>query len=104
MRRAVATAAALFAIAQPAVAAEPDDAERTRIARERAEADARHADRVAGCNRRFVVTACIDDARAERRDALANLAAQERVLDEAARKRRAAVRVERIRKRIDSKP
>jgi hypothetical protein len=75
--------------------------ERERIARERAAAQARFEEQQRVCQSRFVVTACIDRARAERREALDHLTEQERVLDEARRKHRAAQRAAEIRARVE---
>jgi hypothetical protein len=72
-------------------------AERQRIRAERAQVQARYADTVRECNRRFVVTSCVEGARAERRQALNRLSNQELVLDQAERRQRAAQRAADIR-------
>ena len=51
-----------LAAAAPARAAESDDAERHRIAEERAAIEARYAARTRECRDRFIVTSCVDDA------------------------------------------
>jgi hypothetical protein len=90
-------------LATPALvpAADGSRGERDRIARERAEVRARYAERAAECREQFVVTACIERARAERRESLDHLDAQQRVLDDAERKRRAGERLKRIRGKVD---
>ena len=92
----VALAAPLGAVA------DPPQTERERIARERAQAHSNYAQQELECRQRFVVTSCVDAARAERRETLDHLDAQQRVLDEAERKRRAGERMERIGARIDA--
>ena len=56
----MAVACVLLAALQPAHA--DDRADRERIARERAEADARFQARRRECEQRFAVTACVDEA------------------------------------------
>ena len=65
------------------------DPERDRIGTDRATANAKLAEQQRECATRFIVAACLDDARTEHRDALKRLRQQELQLDEA--KRRAAV-------------
>jgi len=89
-------------LASGASAADDSDRiERQRIDRERSAAQARFEAQQADCRSRFAVTACVDRARAERRDTLDHLTEQQRVLDEARRKRRAALRAAAIRARIE---
>lgn len=84
-------------------AARADDREeRTRISRERAEATMRFQQRQRECEQRFAVTACVDEARADHRQALLRLRGQESVLDEAERKRRAAQRMAAIREKVSA--
>jgi colicin import membrane protein len=71
--------------------------ERERIRAERAQAEQRYADAERDCNTRFVVTSCVEAARAQRRDALNRLRNEELVLDQAERKQRAAERAAAIR-------
>lgn len=66
--------------------------ERQRIASERAAAEARYAARERECKTRFVVTACIDEAKIERRDVLDKLRARQLGADETRRRERAAAR------------
>ncbi|KQU66052.1 MULTISPECIES: hypothetical protein [unclassified Rhizobacter] len=74
-----------------ACAAEPSSqAERERIAKQRQAAEVQYAQREAECKRRFVVTSCIDQARADRRQSLDNLHQQEIALDEVERQQRSA--------------
>jgi colicin import membrane protein len=78
--------------APPAQAAAADDAERHRIAEERAAIEARYVARERECRDRFVVTSCVDDAKAERRHALDALRARQLKLDEEQRRARTAER------------
>ena len=67
-------------------------AERARIRAERAQAEQRYVAAERDCNTRFVVTSCVEAARAQRRDALGRLRNEELVLDQAERRQRAAER------------
>lgn len=85
------------------IPAQADDRqERARIARERDEATLRFQQRQRECEQRFAVTACVDEARAEHRQALLRLRGQESVLDEAERKQRAAQRMAAIREKVSA--
>jgi hypothetical protein len=79
-----------------------DREERARISRERGEATLRFQERQRECEQRFAVTACVDEARAEHRQALLRLRGQESVLAEAERKRRAAQRTATIREKVSA--
>ena len=79
-----------------AAAADTEAGERSRIAQQRSEAQARFDSQQKLCHQQFAVTACVDAARAERRKTIDDLTIQERVLDDAARKRRAAQRLAEI--------
>ena len=92
--------------ASPVAGAEPEaeqgvereqGIERERIARRRAEVEARLTQRLAVCRERFAVTDCIEDAERERRMALAPLRRQANELDDVQRRQRAALRLEAIR-------
>lgn len=84
-------------------AGDADEAiQRQRIARKRAEAEARYTEREAVCRERFIVTACIDAARADRRDTLDRLQRQEEALDGQERRRRAAARLTAIREKTEA--
>ena len=74
----------------PAVAA--DDAERHRIAEERAAIEARYTARTRECRDRFIVTSCVDDAKVERRRGLDALRARQLELDEEKRRARTSER------------
>lgn len=88
--------AGLLALAMPAPA-EPGDAdERQRIAKERAAVDQRFQAAQQACEARFASTACLDQARAERRGALEQLRREQLLLDTAQRRQRAADRLRRI--------
>ena len=67
-------------------------AEHERILAERAQAEQRYAEAERDCRARFVVTSCVEAARAQRRDALNRLRNEELVLDRAERRQRAAER------------
>lgn len=86
---ALALLAALSAHAQDAAA----DAERARLRAERAALDARFAEAKRACNARFAVTDCVEEAAREHSTARAEVRRQERVLNEAERRRRAAERL-----------
>lgn len=86
----VALVAALAANPARAEDAPSSRAERERIARQRQAAEVQFAQREAECRQRFVVTSCIDKARADRRQTLDNLHQQEIALDEVERRQRSA--------------
>jgi hypothetical protein len=71
-----------------------DDAalDRSQLAARRQEVERRFDAEEAACRQRFAVTGCIEDARAQRRLALAPLREREFALDDADRKARAAAR------------
>jgi len=87
--------------AQP-LKADPAAAESSRIARERAEVEARAKVAEAACRQEFAVSACLRQARAERRAGLRHLERQQALLDDAQRKQRAADRLDRIRERQEA--
>jgi colicin import membrane protein len=87
---------ALSAVCGVAPAADAP-AERERIRVERAQAEQRYVVAERDCNTRFVVTACVEAARAQRRDALGRLRNEELVLDRAERRQRAGERAAAIR-------
>jgi hypothetical protein len=93
-RRPVAALALAGALAGalPARAASADDAERHRIAEERAAIEARYAARERECRDRFIVTSCVDDAKVERRRGLDALRVRQLKLDEEKRRERTAER------------
>lgn len=72
--------------------AQDDAAERERIKVERAAAEARYVEEDKACRARFAVTDCLDKATRLRNARLAELRRQERLLNDAERKRRAAER------------
>ena len=85
-----------FALAFAAFAAHaqaPNDApERARIKSEREAAEARYADAQKACRAKFAVNDCLDAARREHNVVANDLKRQERVLNDAERKRKAAER------------
>ena len=89
------------AVAHAQSAASPAG-ERERIARERAAVEARFVERQAACQARFAVTDCVNQARSERREALAPLRRQTIALDDEQRQQRAARRLEEVRKKAGS--
>jgi hypothetical protein len=92
----------LGAAAAHAQAPADDSAARERLLRERAAVQARYAQREADCRTRFAVTDCLNDAKRARRDALAPLRREEIALDDAQRRRRAAIRQDEIRSRAEA--
>lgn len=91
--RPVATGLLLLALLAGSAHAQDDAAARQRrIDEARAAADARFEAESAACRQRFAVNACLDDARQRRRQALAAVQAEQRALDEAGRRERAADR------------
>jgi colicin import membrane protein len=75
---------------------------RARIARERADAEARFSERERECRTRFIVTACVDDAKRERREVIARLRREQNALDEQQRKEKAAERADLIRRKAEN--
>ena len=90
-------AALIFGGACGAALAADAPTERARIRAERAQAEQRYAEAERDCRTRFVVTSCVEAARAQRRDALGRLRNEELVLDQAERRQRAAERAAAIR-------
>ena len=66
------------------------DAERLRISTERAQLEAAFTLEDTACYKRFLVNNCLDEVKVRRRDALADLRRQEIVLNDEARKAKAA--------------
>ncbi len=66
------------------------DAERLRISAERSRLEAAFALEDTACYKRFLVNRCLDEVKVRRRDALADLRRQEIVLNDEARKAKAA--------------
>ena len=83
-------AGALWACAGVALADAPAD--RARIQAQQQRLDAAFTAETAACRERFAVTACVDEVRLRRRDALAPLRAQTQALDEAELSVRASAR------------
>ena len=84
------TAALLCLLACSAMAAaEPDAAERQRIAAERQVVETRFQAAQRDCASRFLVNDCMDQARGARRQALEPLQRQSHLLDDARRRARA---------------
>ena len=80
-------------LAQVSPGAAPDDeAARTRIARDRAEANARYAAQESQCYQKFAVNDCLDNARRLRRQSLGVLSREEMGLNEARRRQASAAR------------
>ncbi len=80
---------ALTALQASARPAEDDGSERARLRRQQHELEARHAERLAECAKRFEVNKCRDKAMAEHRASLQPLLERERSLDEELRANRA---------------
>ena len=94
--------AALASVVAPSLATNGAAAEHERIARERVDVQAALKKQEAACQERFVVTPCLEAARKAEREALARLRRQEVLLDEQARKQRAAERAQAIRNNISA--
>ncbi len=90
-----------LSLAAAAVQAQGPGDERQRLAAERAAVEARFAEREAGCQQRFAVTDCVNEAKKERRDAMAPLRRRSAELDDAQRKQRAARQVEAVHRKVD---
>lgn len=73
-----------------------DRAQRERLSTERRQVERDFAEQERECAQRFLVTACVDTAKTQRRDALKRLSTREAALDDAERTRRAAARQQRI--------
>jgi hypothetical protein len=84
-------ASAVDAAASAASAAQASE-ERAQIAKERAAVEARFVSRERECRQRFIVTSCLDEAKAEQRQALDRLRARQLVIDEARRHERSEER------------
>lgn len=95
-------AALLIASSVRAVGAITDEGERRRIALERQQSDAEFSRADAACRARFVVAACLEEARQRHRDSRERLRRQLNMLDEAQRKRRAAERMDAIRAKVSA--
>ncbi|MBC7434485.1 MAG: hypothetical protein H7332_00285 [Bdellovibrionales bacterium] len=70
--------------------------ERARISSERTAVDARYLAEEKGCYKKFVVNECLNEARARRRESLADLRRQDVSINDAERKRRAADEMRRL--------
>lgn len=71
-----------------------------RLAAERASIESRYSERARGCQEGFFVTACLDAAQKDRREALDRVRLEQQALDDAERKRRAAERLRRIHEKV----
>ena len=87
---------ALLLLALPALAA---DLERQQLSKQRAALDAQLAAESKACQQRFVVTSCVEEAKARHVQALKPIVAREQALDEIARRERAAAQQEKVRQR-----
>jgi hypothetical protein len=94
------------ALLPQACAATPRDEqhERQRIAFERAQVQAFYLNRERECEKRFTVTACIEEARRSRREAMERLRYQDVILDEAQRRQRALQRIQDIHGKVSAGP
>jgi colicin import membrane protein len=90
--------AALGTVAGAQTAAGPanPDAERARIASERARLETGFLTEDAACYKKFFVNSCLDDVNARRRESLATLRTQEILLNEQDRKLKGAEQIRRI--------
>ena len=78
------------------------DAEHDRIAAERAAANAQLAAQERECATRFIVAACVEDARTEHRATLARLRQQQLQIDESRRREAASARRKAIAERVEA--
>ena len=78
------------------------DAERLRISADRSRLDAAFALEVTACYKRFLVNDCLDEVKVRHRDALADLRRQEIVLNDEARKAKAAEQLQKIKEKSSS--
>jgi colicin import membrane protein len=93
MKPLLALAFALLAAAGAHAAQDPQDqAERDRIKAERAAVETQFNAEQKACRAKFAETDCVQKAQRDRHAALADLRRQERVLNDAERKRRAGER------------
>jgi colicin import membrane protein len=76
-------------------------AELDRIRRDREQVDVQFTERERECRQRFLVTACIEDAKRDRREAMERLRQQQAAVEEVQRKQRAAQRIQDIHSKID---
>ena len=72
------------------------DAEHLRISNERSRLEAAFALEDTACYKRFLVNSCLDEVKGRRRDVLADLRRQEIVLNDEARKSKAAEQLQKI--------
>lgn len=92
MQRSLTACLLMICLSGTQVLARPSDddgSERARLRRQQQELEARHAERLAECAKRFEVNKCRNKALAEHRASLAPLLERERSLDEEARTNRA---------------
>lgn len=75
-------------------------AERARLEASKHRVERRYQEAVESCQQRFAVSACANDARSERRSALADLRRQEQALNTEERKRKASEAASRIERRL----
>jgi colicin import membrane protein len=73
-----------------------DEAERAQIKQKREAVETRYTEQQETCRKRFVVTSCLEKARADRLEGLKVLRAQEAELDDAVRRERARAQAERV--------
>ena len=90
------TALGLLIASFAALAQTGNDAERERISAERSRLEATFTQEDTACYKRFLVNDCLNDVKVRRRDALADLRRQEIVLNDEARKAKAAEQLQKI--------
>jgi colicin import membrane protein len=73
-----------------------EPAERDQLRRDRQAIEARHGQREQTCRQQFVVTPCLEAARADKQKALQAVQARESALDDAQRRRRAEIQAQRV--------
>jgi len=77
-------------------------AERERIEKAQAAAEARFNERQRECLTRFIATSCVEDAKRERRETVTRLKHEQMALDEKERKDKAAARLESIQRKTQA--
>lgn len=97
-------AASSSATVEPASVAVSDQAERARITKERQWAETRFTSEETACYSKFATHDCLNQARLQRRQTLADLRRQEITLNDALRKRRGVEQIKKLEGRQNTDP
>lgn len=73
-----------------------DESQRDALKRQREAIESQHAQREQACRKQFVVTSCLEKARADKQEALQGVRAQEQALDDVQRRQRAQAQTQRL--------